>query len=208
MNSVLKQSLKRAFAVCAVTAVLVATDPFTMGLYRHVAPKGRWAEALAQALTYSLELHMVAIGIVLYTVLVRSERLRRLAVIGGASLTQAMTVDVVKTLAARPRPADLSDAVVFGAADDLGGRSFPSGHATSAFALATVLAAWYPRWRVAFYTAAVLVTWSRIHLDRHFPGDCFMGACLGSYIALCFIRYVWQRNSPLNRAEIDAQQRR
>ncbi len=208
MNSVLKQSLKRALLIAAAATVLVATDPFTMALYRHLAPGGRWAEALAEALTYALELHMVVIGIVLYTALVRSERLRRLAVIGGASLTQAMTVNVMKTFAARPRPADLSDAVVFGDPDGLGGRSFPSGHATSAFTLATILAAWYPRWRVALYTAAVLVTWSRIHLNRHFLGDCFVGACLGTYIALCFIRYLWQRNSPLNRAEMDAQQGR
>lgn len=186
----------------------MATDPFTMGLYRHLAPRGQWADALAEALTYALELHLVVIGIVLYAILVRSERLRRLVVIGGASVTQALTVNLIKTFADRPRPADLSDAVVFGAPDGMAGRSFPSGHAASAFALATVLAAWYPRRRVVCYALALLVIWARIHLDRHFPGDCFMGACLGYYIARSFVQYVWQRSSRWNRAEIDVQQGR
>jgi len=203
MSKPLSAATRRAALICAITGALVALDPYAIGSYRHLAPQGRWATALAQLLTDALELHLVVVGILLYVALVRSERLRRLVVLGGASVAQTLLVTWLNDLADRPRPADLSAALTLGAQGDIGGRSFPSGHAASAFALATVLSAWYPRQRWVFYTLAGLVVWSRIHLNRHFTADCFMGGCLGYYVAQCFLLYVWQQGSPLNRAEKD-----
>lgn len=204
MRKPVSAAIRRAAIVCAIAGALVALDPYVLGLYRHLAPQGRWATVLAQLLTDALELRLVVVGILLYVALVRSERLRRLVVLGGASVVQTLLVTWLKGLADRPRPADLAAALTLGGQGDMGGRSFPSGHAASAFALATVLSAWYPRQRWVFYTLAGLVVWSRIHLNRHFPSDCFMGGCLGYYVAQCFLLYVWQQGSPLNRAEKDA----
>jgi undecaprenyl-diphosphatase len=62
--------------------------------------------------------------------------------------------------------------------------SFPSGHATTAFALATVLSLWYPRGRWVWGAGAVLVGWSRIVLGSHFPSDVLAGAVLGAAVVL------------------------
>jgi undecaprenyl-diphosphatase len=62
--------------------------------------------------------------------------------------------------------------------------SFPSGHATTAFAAAVLLALWYPRWAPIFAGLAALVGLSRIVLGSHFPSDVLAGALLGSLIAL------------------------
>jgi undecaprenyl-diphosphatase len=67
--------------------------------------------------------------------------------------------------------------------------SFPSGHATTGFALATVLSLWYPRGAWAWGLGAVLVGWSRIVLGSHFPSDVLAGAVLGVAVVLGCVRW-------------------
>lgn len=67
--------------------------------------------------------------------------------------------------------------------------SFPSGHTTTAFALATVLSLWYPRGRWVWGGGAVLVGWSRIILGSHFPSDVLAGAVLGVAVVLGCVRW-------------------
>jgi membrane-associated phospholipid phosphatase len=66
------------------------------------------------------------------------------------------------------------------------GGSFPSGHAASAFAVATVIANRYRqhRWIPWFsYGAAAFVALTRVPDQAHFPSDVFMGAVLGYTIS-------------------------
>lgn len=63
--------------------------------------------------------------------------------------------------------------------------SFPSGHATTAFAIATVLAMGYHDkvWiGITSYTLASLVGLSRIHDGEHWGSDVVAGAALGCFI--------------------------
>jgi len=73
--------------------------------------------------------------------------------------------------------------------------SFPSGHASSAFALATSLAL-YSRnknFSLLYLLAAILVGYSRIYLSQHFPVDVMGGATMGlltsTLVFLFFDRY-------------------
>lgn len=59
------------------------------------------------------------------------------------------------------------------------GQSFPSGHAATAFGLATVLAWLYPRGRWLFFSVAVLVAVQRMVAGAHFLSDVLVGAGLG-----------------------------
>lgn len=63
-------------------------------------------------------------------------------------------------------------------------QSIPSGHAATAFAVATVFAKQYPEWYVQYpaYTLAALVAWSRVNDDIHFASDVFVGAAIGYFI--------------------------
>lgn len=58
-------------------------------------------------------------------------------------------------------------------------QSFPSAHTATAFGLAMMLAALYPRGRWLFFTLAVLVGLQRIVVSVHFPSDVLAGASIG-----------------------------
>ena len=68
--------------------------------------------------------------------------------------------------------------------------AFPSGHTTTAFALATTIADHYPEYRYLCYGLASLVGVSRLYEDRHWASDVIAGAGLG-YISAKFVRCKW-----------------
>jgi undecaprenyl-diphosphatase len=61
--------------------------------------------------------------------------------------------------------------------------SFPSGHAATSFAAATVLSFARPRWAPAFYLLALAIGFSRIYVGVHYPLDIVGGAALGVGVA-------------------------
>jgi len=65
------------------------------------------------------------------------------------------------------------------------GYSFPSGHATTSFGLAWVVARSYPAlWvHVCVYVIAGTIAFSRVYVREHYPLDVLGGAILGTAVA-------------------------
>lgn len=114
---------------------------------------------------------------------VRPRRLPPTPVVAAVALVAAsLASGALKDLVGRVRPPlahDSFTALVTLPADP----SFPSGHATSAFAAAGVVAAMHPRLRAPVLALAALVALSRVYLGVHYPTDVLAGALLGLAIA-------------------------
>lgn len=94
---------------------------------------------------------------------------RRAEVMTLATLYAAGVTTVLKYTVREPRPNDGSDR-----------RSFPSGHATTAFAFASVVAAEHDFiYGFLAYSLAGLVAYSRINDNRHYVHDVVAGATIG-----------------------------
>ena len=65
-----------------------------------------------------------------------------------------------------------------------GSPSFPSGHAMSAFAVATAVALLAPRLRWPVLALATVIAFSRVYLGVHFWLDVLVGAVLGAAVGL------------------------
>jgi len=61
--------------------------------------------------------------------------------------------------------------------------SFPSGHAATSFAAATVLTLYLPRWAPLWILLAVAIGFSRVYVGVHYPLDVVGGAVLGVLVA-------------------------
>jgi undecaprenyl-diphosphatase len=92
----------------------------------------------------------------------------------------------VKRLFRRQRP--LHEAVRPHALRTPSTSSFPSGHASSAFTAAGVLADRDPALAPLFYGVAVVVATSRIHVRIHHASDVVAGAALGVVLAKVAVR--------------------
>jgi undecaprenyl-diphosphatase len=88
--------------------------------------------------------------------------------------------------------------------------SFPSGHATNAFAFATAVAGHYDGWVVPtiVYTIASGVAASRVNDHVHFPSDVVAGALIGHAVAKGIVarhtgrRVAWQAMPLIDRKTV------
>ncbi len=101
---------------------------------------------------------------------------------GAAVLLAELAARGVKLLVDEQRPAvrfALPKALVHVPRDS----SFPSGHATTSFAAATILTFAKPRLAVPLYLLALAIGFSRVYVGVHYPLDVAGGAVLGFAIA-------------------------
>lgn len=105
-------------------------------------------------------------------------------------LLSALLAQILKNIFSMPRPKQFfapgQYAFFIDGVTHTGFASFPSGHSTSVFALATILALLEKNKRanVAYLFGAVAVGYSRIYLGQHFLNDVVTGAVIGTLTAV------------------------
>jgi membrane-associated phospholipid phosphatase len=170
-----------ALAVLGVSSLLVSEQRYVRGEGRVSEALNDWPRAIGEPLELTMPLGTLGAGLLL-TALVAVVTLRPRATLAVllASFVAWRLDNVLKDLIERPRPrAVLGGDIVL---RDTGatGFGFPSGHTTTAFALAAVLHPLLPgRWRWVAWLLAAAVGIARIYVGAHFPMDVIGGAALG-----------------------------
>jgi len=126
-------------------------------------------------------------GFYIYGLAAQDLKARQVAMGGLQAFVMAgVTTQIIKHLTHRHRPYDddPSDPTNWEGPSFKGWThtSFPSGHTSTAFALAALLSSVYKDkvWvGIASYTIATGVAWSRVYDNDHWPTDVFIGAALG-----------------------------
>jgi membrane-associated phospholipid phosphatase len=124
----------------------------------------------------------VPVGVLAYNLAAKKDKpfLYPLAIGGAIAFNAGLTFGMKKAVN-RPRPFvtynDITQRDMH-----VGPYSFPSGHTSTAFALATSVSLAYPKWYIiapSFIWAAT-VGYSRMRLGVHYPSDVLAGAIIGT----------------------------
>jgi membrane-associated phospholipid phosphatase len=106
-----------------------------------------------------------------------------------AVLVPVLVTELIKWAVGRGRPFVGSDVFHFSHfAGSPAYESFPSGHATTAFALAFAVAALWPQTRIWMLVYALVICATRLVLLAHHPSDVVAGALVG-VIGAMLVRY-------------------
>ncbi len=128
------------------------------------------------------------------------------AIILTVVITDQMCGGVLREAIGRLRPANLDNPIsplVHIVNDYRGGNyGFPSCHAANSFGLAVIISLiMRRRWfTLSILAWAALNSYTRIYLGVHYPGDVFVGACVGvltGWLMYLLVGYVMRRSPAL-----------
>lgn len=108
--------------------------------------------------------------------------------LSASLIASGMITPVLSSLVGRERPTENQGAYAF---HPFEGRSFPSGHTTQAFAVASVIATSYDQlWvKVAAYGAAAVTAYVRVQRGKHFPTDVVVAAAIGTTVGRSVVHF-------------------
>jgi membrane-associated phospholipid phosphatase len=179
-----------ALAVVAVTAGLVAADPWTTKPFATTNAfhgfNSVFSGSATSAATAIMPVSLYAVGL-----LKKNSYAVNTALLAGEAVADSEIIaTAIKTGTRRERPqyfpttGNLADSWFEGPGGvGVGHGGFPSGHSIAAFSVATVMSRRYGkthRWvPYLAYGLAATVGFSRVTTLAHFPSDVFLGAALG-----------------------------
>jgi len=160
-------------------------DPHTFGFFKTVTDLGLGGHWYALVIVAWLTC-MVRSGLALTTVAYETWRLRARSALYvlATMVVSGVLVQILKFAIGRLRPRYLFEEGLYGFTPFTGANSFPSGHSQVIWAVMIALWFVYPRYRAAYVTVAMLVSFSRVATTVHFLSDWMMGSVLAIVVAV------------------------
>lgn len=166
-----------------VTGALIATDRKTADLLPNTEDQSTWSLRVSQiGAPYTLA--GMAAAMYLISRATGDKKARETGFLGAIAIAHSQIVTQgLKLASQRIRPLEYREENHGGTGFFQGGDSFPSGHASGSFALATVFAYEYGRdhkWvPYTAYGLASVVAASRLSAQKHWVSDIFVGGTMG-----------------------------
>ena len=168
-------------------------------IYRTIndlAAKHDWLEDPLRFIAIDSQLLFAAVLVVLFFARGKWRSIngrRGVALAGFSALAALGFAQVIAHLWDRARPYEAHHGVHLFVAPSHD-PSFPSDHATAAFALAVAVFAYHRRAGWLMLGMASVLAIGRVAVGTHYPSDVVGGAVLGTLVALLFVRVVAIRN--------------
>lgn len=166
--------------LAATTGVLIGSDHHTMTSLIHIDAKDQQHfNTLSDAGVAALA--ALPASMYLWSLTNDAPQARETSLLTGEAVGDSLAVsEVLRLVSRRNRPA-IDDAQGKFFSSGPTDSSFPSNHATAAWAMASVIGDEYPGWlsRTAVYGAAAGVSVSRVLAEQHFPSDVVIGSAAG-----------------------------
>lgn len=174
--------MSAAFTLIAISLVWSTGQHLDVWVFKFINERGHRAPWLDWIM---LGITQLGNGVFAYAValilIIRMEHLLAYELIFG-NLTLWLTVELIKVLVRRSRPySTVAGMRVVG--DKAGGTSFPSGHTSQSFFMASLMSHYFHVgiWIAALlYVVALIVGITRMYVGMHYPRDVLGGAILGT----------------------------
>ena len=177
------------------TVALIYLDPHDAPYFRNHQKNWDKANDVFDPMITTSEVIALPAGLLAAGYLRHDNREVNTALLATEAYGDSVVINLaIKAITRRQRPSDVppggdfGDTFFNGGKSPLKGSSFPSGHSTAVWSVATVVAERYrhrgkPWVPVLAYGMATAISLSRITESAHFASDVFMGASLGYSIA-------------------------
>ena len=164
----------------AVTGTMIGSDHHTMTALIHInANDQKHFNTLSNAGIGALG--ALPAGMYLWSLNRDASQARETGLLSGEAVVDSLAVsEAIQFVSRRDRP-NVNNAKGNFFSSDPTNSSFPSNHATAAWAIASVVGEEYPGWlsRTVVYGLATGVSVSRVLAEQHFPSDVLVGSAAG-----------------------------
>ena len=177
------------------TIGLIYSDPHTMPYFRNHQKNWDDFNDVFDPMITTAEVIALPAGLMAAGYIRHDNREVNTSLLAAEAYGDSVVINLaLKAITRRQRPSDVaphgdySNTFFNGGKSPFKGSSFPSGHATAVWSVATVVAERYrhrgkPWIPVLAYTLATAISISRITEAAHFPSDVWLGSSLGYTIA-------------------------
>jgi undecaprenyl-diphosphatase len=136
------------------------------------------------------------IWVMIIAILILNKKYRKIGfmALGALILSTVLGEEILKNVVKRIRPSEGIPTWDLLIAKPLS-YSFPSGHTTSSFAVAGILAKYFKCYAFGFLGLAALIGFSRLYLYVHYPTDILAGMILGLICSVIIIHLFDKENN-------------